>query len=249
MDQWGVDQKVARMTNALHSGSWMRFEDADAVVQTTGGRQGCKLGGVVFGAIYAQAIKRVRQRLFLEGLHLHLPCVTSRQPWCQTDGEDTNTHSQGRRNADIIDVTFGDDEAIMLAERTPVALSKAITLLLEAVTATFVDFGLQLNWRRGKSEMMVQFTGKHAVRQLELLRTPEGGLAFLLPDGFGDHVLHIVDHYKHLGATCAWMVRRYVMRVIEPMPHCLHMSSWSFASSRPRPSPQLSSCASSTPSS
>ena len=59
LSQWQVDRKSARMLNTLHAGSWMRYDDADPVMSVTGGRQGCKLGGIVFGAIYAQAIKRV----------------------------------------------------------------------------------------------------------------------------------------------------------------------------------------------
>ena len=74
LSQWQVDRKAARMLNALHAGSWMRYDDVDPVMSVTGGRQGCKLGGIVFGAIYAQAIKRVRARLFDAGLHLRLSC-------------------------------------------------------------------------------------------------------------------------------------------------------------------------------
>ena len=176
----------------------MRYDDADPVMSVTGGRQGCKLGGIVFGAIYAQAIKRVRARLFDAGLHLRLICDRNRPPWCAADaceGEDVDE----QHCADIVDVTFVDDEALMVTAGTPAALTKAVTELLEVVTEIFLDFGLSLNWKRGKSEMMLQFIGKRAVRQLERLRQSDGTLAFPLPERCAGSVLHIVDSYKDLG--------------------------------------------------
>ena len=87
----------------------------------------------------------------------------------------------------------------MVTAGTPAALTKAVTELLEVVTEIFLDFGLSLNWKRGKSEMMLQFIGKRAVRQMERLRQLDGTLAFPLPERCAGNVLHIVDSYKHLG--------------------------------------------------
>ena len=61
LEQWRVDGKVAKLISAIHTHSWMEHECAKEVVVTTrGGRQGCKIGGVIFGAVYAQALKELR---------------------------------------------------------------------------------------------------------------------------------------------------------------------------------------------
>ena len=50
-DQAGVDAKAARMFNALHTRSWAVYGSLESIViSNKGGRQGCKMGGVLFGA-------------------------------------------------------------------------------------------------------------------------------------------------------------------------------------------------------
>ena len=69
LEQWGVDGKVAKLIFAIHTHSWMKHECAKQVVVTTrGGRQGCKIGGVIFGAVFAQALKDLRCDLRRSGL-------------------------------------------------------------------------------------------------------------------------------------------------------------------------------------
>ena len=60
MDRWSTDAKVKHLVSMLHSGSWMRYGSSEEVVVTRG-RQGCKLGGVVFGSVYAQGTEHSLQ--------------------------------------------------------------------------------------------------------------------------------------------------------------------------------------------
>ena len=49
------------MINTLHSESWFRYGDARGVAHTRmGGRQGCKLGAVIFNVLYAEAMVRLQ---------------------------------------------------------------------------------------------------------------------------------------------------------------------------------------------
>ena len=76
LEQWGVVGKVAKLISAIHTHSWMQHECAKGVVVTTrGGRQGCKIGGVIFGAVYAQALKDLRRDLRRSGLMRSEPTV------------------------------------------------------------------------------------------------------------------------------------------------------------------------------
>ena len=99
LEQWGVDGKVAKLIPAIHTHSWMKHECAKEVVVTTrGGRQGCKIGGVIFGAVYAQALKDLRCDLRHLGLMRSESTVLGQPFWrhaqCQkerTAGRATTT--------------------------------------------------------------------------------------------------------------------------------------------------------------
>ena len=80
LEQWGVDAKVAKLISAIHTHSWMQHECAKEVVVTTrGGRQGCKIGGVIFGAVCAQALKDLRRDLRRLSLMRSEPTVLRRR--------------------------------------------------------------------------------------------------------------------------------------------------------------------------
>ena len=60
----GVDEGLVELNRSLHDGSWFRFRDsAKVLLACRGGRQGCKLGAVVFNLIYAKALRTLRGRL------------------------------------------------------------------------------------------------------------------------------------------------------------------------------------------
>ena len=60
----GVRPKVSALVNGLHSKAWACYGACDSyIVSTTGGRQGCKLGGIVFNAAYALALRVLHDRL------------------------------------------------------------------------------------------------------------------------------------------------------------------------------------------
>ena len=193
LEQWGVEHTVQLLVSELHSGAWMRYGDSsDVVVSRTGGRQGCKLGGLVFGGVYNQALKRLRRRVVDGGQHTRVECDPTRAFWSAE--APTPTHG-----ADLVDVTFVDDEALMVESDSPTALLNDVNDVLEAVTDVFANFGLILNWRKGKSEAMMRLFGRGSGDVLESLRRPSGELAFPLPERCGDQHLLIVPSYKHLG--------------------------------------------------
>ena len=69
--QWGVDPKAQALANALRSNSWFAYGTLTLVVKAPlGGRQGCKIGGAVFNAVYAIALVAIRDELETEGIFL-----------------------------------------------------------------------------------------------------------------------------------------------------------------------------------
>lgn len=99
----------------------------------------------------------------------------------------------------VVEVTYVDDEAAMLAAPSPKQLSLAINLLLDELVSIFAAFGFHINWSAGKTEAFVRFRGKGAADATRKLHG-ECQSKLPLPKGAGaDH--HIVVHqYKHLGS-------------------------------------------------
>lgn len=64
-----VPTKVCRMVNALHTLRWAKYGSlSSCVIGVRGGRQGCKLGGVLFNTIFSEAMSQVRSKLSASGI-------------------------------------------------------------------------------------------------------------------------------------------------------------------------------------
>ena len=191
--QWQVDPKVEALVRGLHTKAWFRVGDNESVVVTsTGGRQGCKLGGIIFNSVYEQALEQVRQRLRSAGVVLVLKVAGSEPFWASDDGTwDTS-------DAPVVEVTYVDDEAAVVVSRSPAALDTAIEILLQSYVDVFSDYGLVINWQKGKSEALLVYRGKRAVQHLDARRDASGGISILVPGGDGRR-LHVVPAYRHLG--------------------------------------------------
>ena len=66
----GVGPDVHALLTGMHQGAWFRMDgpEADFILTARGGRQGCRLGGLVFNMIYARALRRMRERLAEKGV-------------------------------------------------------------------------------------------------------------------------------------------------------------------------------------
>ena len=57
------------------------------------------------------------------------------------------------------DVIFVDDQAFLMTATTPSGLKRVITNTLETVTSVFRSHGLNINFKQGKTELVVNFQG------------------------------------------------------------------------------------------
>ena len=134
-DQWGVDPKVTRLVNSLHARCWATDSGADSfIVSAFGGRQGCKLGAIIFNAAYSLALKVLHARLRAAGIVFRVQCEAgafwqsssseTRFQWHCPDGGGIDGF------VDTLDATFVDDEAIILVASAPKVLHDSIQILL-----------------------------------------------------------------------------------------------------------------------
>ena len=213
-EQVGVDSKVGQLVCELYSGSWARIAaDQKCLVSTTGGKQGCRLGAMIFNLIYAVALHSIRAQLAQLGLVLNIVCKRdvpfdgTGQPneTVLSDNHLHTDHDQALKHGgtkSVIDVTFVDDEALAVIAKSASALMKAVPLILSAVVKTMYNFGFKLNFSKGKSEAILKLTGKRASEFKKKIADKGGCVAFataMLPHTSGADHLRIVNEYKHLG--------------------------------------------------
>ena len=137
----GVDTTTRELMNAVHHRAWFQLEDCDdaIIVSTRGGRQGCRLGGLVFNMIYAKALAEARATMRSRGA-----CVALRfdhqKPFWLSGGCDLLDYDSAGDDATpgrtlLQDVTYVDDEAAYLMHRNPLVLASQIRELCQPYNA------------------------------------------------------------------------------------------------------------------
>ncbi|CAK0843813.1 unnamed protein product [Prorocentrum cordatum] len=190
LQQWGANHTAKEMARTLHEHSWFQVPGGDRVVAShTGGRQGCKLGSLVFNSAYTPALDMLRWRLRQDGVTLRIPQAPGAF-WEPAPADDP-------RECEIVDAIFVDDEVVILLSESPRALARAINVLLEILIGTFSDFHLEIHCSKGKTEGLIALRGKRSVDVREKWRQADGSLAIPVPTSGPS--LHVCEEYKHLG--------------------------------------------------
>ena len=215
LKECGVDDATVRLVRSLHHCSWFKTGDGawietEVLVSSRGGRQGCRLGAIVFNLIYAKCLKKVRAELQERGITLMLRATGDAAFW----SDDTQVEMRNRRRPggahgdgiddceELVEATYVDDEAIYLSANSPKALAAAVQETLAVLQQEFARFAFKINWAKGKTEMMLRLRGKNATRTYsELVAMHEGQPVIVLPDG--QNIVHVVDSYKHVGTVAA----------------------------------------------
>ena len=198
LTQLGLPDGVVELIRSLHTNTWFRYADLDTIIVThRGGRQGCKLGGIIFNLIYARALHKLRGKLLKEGVVLKLR-YDPHQPFFGKARANSDEHQL----VPIVEATYVDDEALFLSASSPKALDSAISILLTELISTFAAQGFQINWAPKKSEAILRYRGKGA-KQASEARMHDGSLKIKLPASADREFLNIVQEYKHVGSIAS----------------------------------------------
>jgi hypothetical protein len=87
----------------------------------------------------------------------------------------------------------------MLSAPSPAILDKAIDTLLMIITRVFSLLQMEINWKPGKTEALLQYRGKNATSHLDSRRY-NGKLMIPVPNSSNAFV-NVVMSYKHLGCV------------------------------------------------
>ncbi len=135
--------KVIDLADDLHTNSWFQYGNLNSCVKTTKeGRQGCKLGGIIFNGVYNEALKEVRDTLREKGIILNVKTKKEASFW-ERVSEEEQVDTQ-----EVVEATFVDDEGSMLMSNSPRALDMAIHVLLTALRETFKKFQIEIHWKK-----------------------------------------------------------------------------------------------------
>ena len=197
----GAPSAIVAMVNSLHDGAWFRLPGDRSYISTiAGGRQGCKLGALIFNLIYSLALHDFRQEARRQGLVLNIKVKDS--PFWGQGSEDlywSTDRAPEDKNADseCFEVTYVDDEAAFWACKSAASLTKYAPMFMNILVASYKRFGFNINWDKGKTEAFISLRGKQAATQkCSIYRA---GSSLKLPPECG-HDLRVVQSYKHLGS-------------------------------------------------
>ena len=185
LEQLEVSPAIVAAMRSLHQGTW--FEVANQkqkVVTAKGGRQGCPLGAFLFNLAYSRALWEVEHELRRADVILVLPGFSLEGPAPQET---------------VLQATFVDDQTWLLEASSPTRLDAAIDVLLSAVAKVFRHHALTVNWKKGKTEALLSYRGRHAATFYRKRTREGGGLGIKLPSGAGSDYVSVVRQYKHLG--------------------------------------------------
>ena len=206
----GVDAHTIALLKSMHSESWFKIRGADEhLVFKLGGRQGCKFGSVVFNMAYARALAQFVREAEREGIAVRLRF----KPKGAVGPQPTDGGSDSDSTSLLFDVTFVDDEAICVLAKVPEALVSKFQRCVVLLRKAFDAYGLNINWKRTKTEAILELRGPKAQKIKAAIAAPSGekGIvnggyrcrhptksAVCTPEA-PVHVC-IVREYKHLGA-------------------------------------------------
>ena len=196
----GATSADVAMLRDFHHGSWFSVESDlpkhdNLVISTSiGARQGCAVGSMVFNAIYEIALHDVRQKLRDLGITKSIPFHADAPPWHVHD--DNPATDDEAAIAEACDVEFVDDVVFMLSSASADGLFLDLGRAIDVIIGTFQTFGLEVNLKPGKTEIVMQLFGPHSRRLLRSL----GAAGKRVFTSAGGNAVNVVEQYKHLGS-------------------------------------------------
>ena len=146
----GVHPRVVQLVCNLHASSWVTYGSLESAVIVSWRKTGMCLRE--YGV----------QRTHWPSWHLSDEVLSRGIAMYIHDSSNSTEQRNGSRERvqNVLDVTFADDECIMLAAEDPKSLASAIDCCILVLSTTFQLYKLEVNWRTGKTECLVQMVGK-----------------------------------------------------------------------------------------
>eukprot|EP00969_Alexandrium_andersonii_P057212 2523504-Alexandrium_andersonii.AAC.1 len=115
------------------------------------------MAGVLFMADHAEVLASCRVRLAYMGMGTSLPSISTMEGGWALGGLEWGDADD--RDELLLDVSYVDDTAVLLASDSPVELCQQVRLAISVLEQEFNRAGHQLNFKPGKSEAVLRLRG------------------------------------------------------------------------------------------
>ena len=137
----------------------------------TGGKQGCRLGPMIFNSVYSRAVGEIKRMLRDACLTLQVPSAHA-APLSAADSCFTTCSCE-----ELCDTLFVDDTTYFIDRHIPKELDAKVDLALDIIIKTMRKYGAKVNWNPGKTEAMLWYSGKNSAKAARLAGLRVGALA------------------------------------------------------------------------
>ena len=203
-DEGCVSLVVTRLLTSLRTGAWCTLDGDEHILSTRrGGRQGCLHGPSICNMERAMALSQIRQRLMSLNMSSGVRPHDNLPFWVSRSGKFLPSVGKSKIPCGSLtsEVTYVDDQAFLMTATTPRGLKRVITNTLETVTSVFWAHGLNINFKQGETELVVNLQGSSRSKRKYRAEIQEQHNTFLLPAYAPVRVVHVVPRYKHLGSV------------------------------------------------
>ena len=195
-DLWetkGGPPNLLQLIMDMHRRTWVSFEGLSGIVQTRSGSiAGNALGDLVFTIGIRKVFSSVRDAFQRMGLTMELPSDRAHELF----GEAFSSTYDGDNKCR--EISFVDDGVFPVFARAA-DLTKQVAIATSCINTICARHGLQLNYNKGKSEVLCVFHGSGMVKaKQKLLLDDSGRISFDAGDGTCRHIIASAV-YKHLG--------------------------------------------------
>ena len=192
LEEASHNRHLNAMIADAHRCTWFTTQGLSTAVHTTlGSRAGDPFGDLVFGFLLARVSREVNEALSREGLQFSLPTAGVHEPLF--------TDAPCPQDTCVRDIQYVDDDVFPFVHKDPEQIVDQLARAIPIVVDIFASHALVLNFKPGKSEVLLAIRGKGstAVRRRTLLAHPPAILA--VTRALGNINVRVVHMYKHLG--------------------------------------------------
>ena len=187
----GLSQYLEMLLAELHTNTWFTTDQVDVLTETRlGTRPGSCFADVFFNFLFAKVLDEVTQIAVEHGLLTTLE-------WSGKRG--LAQQSENQATATVGETIWADDLALFLQHDRPEELIANLQTVCGVLFDRCLAHGLQPNFSKGKTEVLVSLRGKRAV-QLRRKWFTENGSQLPIPNcQIQDCQVRMIAKYRHLG--------------------------------------------------
>ena len=189
----GLSEYLEHLLAELHSNTWFTVDQSTCLTETRlGTGPGSCFADVLFNVLFAKILGEVRDVLSDAG-------VLTELQWSGQGGLPQDESAELRATTLLAETVWADDLALFIHHEEPAILITNLQIACRAVFNACLGYGLQPNFAKGKTEVLVALRGKGATALRRHWFT-EQACVLPIPDCyFPNCEVKLVARYRHLG--------------------------------------------------